>query len=146
MSSQILIVGMILLIVIAVGVTFVSLRQLSLARYAAARERFPNAKVIIRSANFFGQESRGVMQLRGNGTLALTDTELFFEQWIPRREFRIPLSAIQAIEMPASFLGKTNFRPLLKVVFKDEAGNTDSMAWLVPNVEGLKRALEDAQP
>jgi len=131
-----------LLIIAAV---FIPLRRVAAQRAQAARERFPNAKLIVPGANFFGQESGGVMQMRGNGTLVLTDSELYFERWVARKEYRIPLNAIQAIETPTSFLGKTNFRPLLKVVFKDEAGHTDSMAWLVRDLEGVKRALEDAR-
>jgi len=86
-----------------------------------------------------------VTQLRGNGTLVLTDSELYFERWVPHREYRIPLASIRAIETPSSFLGKTNFRPLVKVVFQTEAGQTDSIAWLVRDVEGLKQAIEEAR-
>ena len=142
------VIFILLMVVILMGVLVFSLyllrRQIT-NRTQAARERFPNAKLIIPSANFYGQESKGVMQLRGNGTLVLTDTELYFEQWIVQREFRIPLAAIQALETPSSYLGKTNFRPLLKVVFRDESGHTDSMGWLVGDVEALKRAVDAAR-
>lgn len=142
------VIFILLMVVILMGVLVFSLyllrRQIT-NRTQAARERFPNAKLIIPSANFYGQESKGVMQLRGNGTLVLTDTELYFEQWIVQREFRIPLAAIQALETPSSYLGKTNFRPILKVVFRDESGKTDSMGWLVGEVEALKRAVDAAR-
>jgi hypothetical protein len=140
-----LIAGILLLVAALLGIVFVPLRRLAAQRTQAIRERFPNAKLIVPGANFYGQESRGVMQMRGNGTLVLTDSELYFEGWLPRREFRIPLGAIQTIETPTSYLGKTNFRPLVKVVFRDAAGQTDSMAWLVPDVGGLKHALEEAR-
>jgi hypothetical protein len=113
------------------------------AQAQAVQARFPNAQVV--QANFFGQESAGVMQLRGNGALALTDTELYFERLWPRREYCIPLAAIEGIETPSSYLGKTNFQPLLKVVFRNESGQLDSMAWLVPDVKALKQTIEMAR-
>ena len=80
--------------------------------------------------------------MRGSGTLVLTDDALIFEMWMPRRELRIPLSSISAVETPTSFLGKTRFKPLLKVVFQNESGLADAAAWDIPDVEGMKRNLE----
>ncbi|MBZ0286744.1 MAG: hypothetical protein K8I30_03950 [Anaerolineae bacterium] len=146
MEPVLLIVSTVIVVTsLALFVTFYLLRRTMLNRTAAVRERFPNAKAIISTANFYGQESKGVMQTRGTGTLVLTDTELYFEKWVPQREYRIPLSAIQAIETPSSYLGKTNFRPILKVVYRDESGGTDSMGWLVPDVDNLKRKIESAR-
>jgi hypothetical protein len=146
MPSVVLIV-FIVVVVTGLGLfaTLYLLRRAMLDRAQAARERFPNAKLVVPGANFYGQESKGVMQLRGNGTLVLTDTELYFEMLVPQREFRIPLAAIQALETPSSYLGKTNFRPLLKVVYRDESGQNDSMGWLVPDVDAVKRAIEAAR-
>lgn len=140
-----IIIVLVLIFTVVFGVTLSILRRQALNRAQAARERFPNAKLIVPGANFYGQESKGVMQMRGNGTLVLTDNELYFEGWLPRREFRIPVSAIQSIETPNSYLGKTNFRPLLKVAFKDDAGGIDSMAWLVSDVEAARQAVEAAR-
>jgi hypothetical protein len=145
MSPVELVLIIIVFMVVIFAAVLVLLRRLSASRTEATRARFPNARLIVPGALFYGQESAGVMQTRGNGTLVLTDSELYFEKWLPRREYRIPLTAIQAIETPTSFLGKTNFRPLLKVVFQDEAGKTDSMAWLVGDLDGAIRALEDAR-
>jgi hypothetical protein len=132
MPSSELTVGIVVLTVLIIAVPlFAALlwfRRVVAQRAQAARERFPNARLIVPGANFFGQESHGVTQLRGNGTLVLTDNELYFERLLPRREYRIPLHAIRALETVTSYLGKSIFRPLLKVVFVDEAGNTDSMA------------------
>jgi hypothetical protein len=126
-----------------VGMLF-ALRSLAVGRERAAQIRFPNARAIVSGANFFGQESSGVGQLRGNGTLVLTDQELYFERWLPQREYRIPLSAIHSIETPTAFLGKSNSRPLLKVNYQDADGNTDAMAWLLPDLAGFKRQLEES--
>lgn len=113
------------------GGAFWMLRRMALQKEAGARARYPQALKIDRAASFFGQESLGPTQMRGNGTLILTDSELIFELWVPGRTFRVPLANIQALETPTSHLGKTRFAALLKVVFTDAQAATDSMAWQV---------------
>jgi len=145
MSPIELTLAIVVLVVVILAAVFIPLRRMAARRTEAVRARFPKARLIIPGANFFGQESQGVMQMRGNGTLALTDSELYFEQYITRKEFHIPLTAIQSIETTNSHLGKTIFRPLLKIIIKDNVGQTDSMAWYVPDLEGTIRALEEAR-
>jgi hypothetical protein len=124
---------------------FVVLRNTARQKEASARERYPNARQIDRAASFFGQKSRGVTQMRGNGTLILTDSDLIFEMWVPNTEFRIPLRSIQSLENPTSFLGKSRFTPLLKVVYSNEQGTTDAMAWQVPDLSGWMRRINEAR-
>jgi len=95
-------------------------------------------------ANFFGLESAGLGQVRGNGSLVLTDRRLLFEMWIPRRRISIPLHQIQTVETPRAFLGKTRFRRLLKVSFSAEAGQYDAAAWGLGNLHDFWAALQDA--
>lgn len=45
--------------------------------------------------------------------------------WIPKKKLIIPLNSIIKIITPKSHLGKTKFRSLLKVIFKNES---DSVA------------------
>ena len=127
------------------GGAFLWLRNTARQKEAAARARYPRARQIDRAASFFGQESRGVTQMRGNGTLILTDSDLIFELWVPATEFRIPLQRIQSIENPTSFLGKTRFSPLLKVVYTNEQGATDAMAWQVPDLSGWMNRINAAR-
>lgn len=82
-------------------------------------------------ANSFGQESKGVMQVRGTGTLSLTHSALRFTLLIPHREWNIPLPNIIRIESPKSHLYKSQGVPLLKVVYHNESGQEDSIAWRV---------------
>jgi hypothetical protein len=146
LGTSINIVGFVLLILAVVfGVVFVVLRNIARQKEASARERYPQARQIDRAASFFGQESRGAAQVRGNGTLILTDADLIFEMWLPNREFRIPLRSIQAIENPTSFLGKSRFAPLLKVVYINEQGTTDAMAWQVPDLSRWMQLINDAR-
>lgn len=83
------------------------------------------------NCNFFGLESKGRKQIRGNGVLVLTPQELCFQMYLPKREFRIKLSSITAISTPKSHLGKTKFRPLLHVDFTNDEGQPDSVAWWI---------------
>lgn len=140
-----LVLGLVVFFVVVFGTTFMALRIIARQKEASARGRFPNARQIDRTASFFGQESRGATQMRGNGTLILTDTDLIFEMWVPNTEFRIPLQSIQAIENPTSFLGKSRFAPLLKVKYVDQQGQTDSMAWQVRDLTGWMSLINEAR-
>jgi len=140
-----LLLVLVVFFVLVFGGVFVVLRNIARQKEAHARARYPNARQIDRAASFFGQESRGVTQMRGNGTLILTDSDLIFEMWVPNKAFRIPLRSIQSLENPSSFLGKSRFTPLLKVVYTTEQGTMDAMAWQVPDLSGWMRHLNEAQ-
>lgn len=94
------------------------------------------------NANFFGIESHGAMQIRGNGILLLTNTNLVFGMFRLTREVLIPLTKIEKIELAESHLTKTVFQPLLKVYFTNEAGDADSVAWWLANPTEWKNVLE----
>jgi hypothetical protein len=141
------VVAITLIIIGAVfALTFMGLRRLARQRQQAMFERYPNARQVISGANFYGQHSKGFAQLRCNGTLVITDQALIFERWVPRAEFSVPLNRITSVELPTSFLGKTNFRPLLKVVYQTDTGEQDAMAWLTPDAAELKSLIEQLLP
>lgn len=94
------------------------------------------------SANFFGRESLGRRQIRGNGVLALTNDMLYFEMWKPKKQLQIFLSSIEGIETPKSHLGKTKFKPLLKIVFRNEKEELDSAAWFVRDLQKWKEIIQ----
>jgi hypothetical protein len=109
-------------------------------------ERFTDDQILRSetSANFFGLQSRGRGQIRGNGVLALTREELWFSQFITREELRIPLVEIQAVSLVDSHLGKRVFgRQVVKVEFQAATGG-DAAAWLVGDPNGWKTAIESA--
>jgi len=107
-------------------------------------ELFKGKKIIAASmsANFFGQESLGFKQIRGNGVLVLADEELYFRLWIPKKELRISSKQIIDVQSPRSHLGKTKFMPLLKILFKNDKGANDSIAWAVDNLPYWKETLD----
>lgn len=143
MSPLAIILITLIIFAIVVFFTFSWLRRIARARESALRERFPAAKHILSGVNFFGQESKGLAQMRGNGTLVLTDAELYFERWLPRAEYRIAIADIQAVETTNRFLGKIVYgRLLVKVVYRNAAGQPDAMAWLARDSENLKRMID----
>lgn len=141
----VLLLGLAVFFAVVFGGIFLALRNIARQKEARARERYPHARRIDRAASFFGQESRGATQMRGNGTLILTAADLIFEMWLPNRQFRIPLRNIQAIENPTSFLGKSRFTPLLKVVYTNDQGAADSMAWQVSDLSGWMHLINEAR-
>jgi hypothetical protein len=100
-------------------------------------EKFHTEEIIIslNSANFFGQQSRKSFQVRGNGVLLLTQEELYFEMWHPKKVLQIQISEILKVEPTKSFLHKSVFRKLLKVVFRNENGEEDAAAWWVTSLD-----------
>ena len=114
-------------------------------RKAEIMNKFDQSDVVLgpTSANSFGQESLGVKQIRGNGLLILTDYELFFGMYIPKKEWHIPLKMISKIDIVRSHLHKTKSHNLLKVVFTNENGKLDSIAWLVKDLESWIMVLKN---
>ncbi len=107
-------------------------------------DEFKDKDIIIslNNANFFGQQSRKSTQVRGNGVLVLTDEELYFEMWRPKKILQIPISSVLKIKITKSFLRKSVFRKLLKVVFTNQEGEEDTAAWWVTSLEKWIEELE----
>ncbi|MDP2345167.1 MAG: hypothetical protein Q8O67_29755 [Deltaproteobacteria bacterium] len=92
-------------------------------------------------ANFFGVETKGAAQARGNGCLTATDQHLVFVQWVPRRDLVIRRTRIVAVERTRWHLGKSVGRDLLKVRFLNEEGQDDAVAFSVADLPAWERAL-----
>jgi hypothetical protein len=112
-------------------------RRTDLDAIAAGRQRLR----LDQRANCFGLQSLGKTQARGNGFLALFEDELVFLQWIPKRDVRIRLDRVIAVDETSGFLGKTIGRPLLRVVWRDPE-RRDSAAWWVADLAGWRAALD----
>lgn len=123
------------------------LRQFARALRARGRaeidKRYPASDVLLEEtlAQSFGQQSKGVTQLRGSGALALTGTELCFVMYVPTRELRIPLASIDAVSLVRSHLGKTQGTKLLHVRFTRE-GVEDAIAWRLTGPDAWKAKID----
>lgn len=137
-----IIIALLLFFVIIFGAAQLFIRTLASRNLTAALERFPQAHTLGRDALMFGQESKGVTQFRGNGTLLLTERELYFRKWITNIEHIIPLGSIISIERPRVFLGKTYGKPLLKINYQRDDGQRDSIAWYVRDLESAIAQIE----
>ena len=107
-------------------------------------EKYSNLGIVLscEGANFFGQESLTMKQVRGNGVLILTNEELIFEYWFPKRVLRIPLSKIHGLEKTKWHLRKTKGVNLIKVRFTNKEYKEDSAAWWVKDIEQWTQLLE----
>lgn len=114
-------------------------------RIEAALSKYQDRKILLTDtfANFFGLESQGTKQIRGNGILILTEKELYFELYLPTNKIIIPLIQITKIDTTRSHLGKSKFKQLLKIYFKNETGQNDSIAWCVQDLPKWKQTLSN---
>ncbi|MFX1568768.1 MAG: hypothetical protein ACFFCV_10435 [Promethearchaeota archaeon] len=125
------------------------LKKIFKKRIQEIHEKYEEKHVLIADdiANFFGLESAGVWKIRGNGVLLLTEEDLFFGMWKPKKDLLIPIKYIIDITNPKSHLHKSILRPLLKITFRDDNGEIDSAAWYVRNLdvwnEVLRRVLQE---
>jgi hypothetical protein len=110
------------------------------ARIAA---QYPSDAVLLQdlTANSFGRELAGQQQIRGNGGLVLSQTQLHFFQFVPLLELRIPLDTITNITLTKSHRGKTTLYDLLKIHFTSN-GQTDAVAWYVADPQAWKTQIE----
>jgi len=106
-------------------------------------EMFKDKNILIsdKMANFFGQESLGVWEVRGNGVLLLTEQELFFGMWKPKKDMIFPVKSIIEITNPKSHMHRSVFKSLLKISFKNESGEHDSAAWFVGDLNKWNQIL-----
>ena len=100
------------------------------------------------AATSLGLTSLDEDQVRGTGTLLLTEGEVAFAQWRPDRLVRIPRPAIIAVDTTRSHLGKTMNSDLLRIRWTADEGE-DSVAFFVRDLDpwltdlGGERGVDD---
>jgi len=121
------------------------LQKIFKKRITEIYEKFDDKEILVSDdkANFFGLESLGVWKVRGNGVLLLTKKEIFFGLWKPKRDLLILVKSIIEITTPKSHMHRSVFKPLLKLVFKNEQGETDSAAWYVRELDKWNQVLNE---
>ena len=119
------------------------LKRLFKKRIEEVYEKFDKKEIVmdLYKANFFGLESSGLKQTRGNGVLILTNKELFFGMLKPERDLSIPLNSIIKINTSEkSHLKKKTAMRLLKITFQND-GKEDIAAWLVSKLDNWETAI-----
>lgn len=132
-------IGVVAAVACAIGLLWTALRMVKRLVGTRVAAAIDPADILLQDlgANFFGLESAGVMQVRGNGALVLTPDAIEFFMLIPARRMTIPLADVTRVELVMGHLGKTVFRRLLKVQFTRD-GKPDSVAWLVRDPAGWR--------
>ncbi len=91
---------------------------------------------VSRNANFYGQESQGLKQIRGNGVLTVTPSDVIFYMWLPKRKIIISRREITSLEIVTKFLRKIRLgRKLLKINFINNQGRPDAVAWDINDMD-----------
>ena len=147
MNDTLIVGGLVLGGVLAFGALLFALRQFAQGLREQGRAvlsaRYPAADVV-RSETMalsFGLQSKGAMQMRGNGVLALTRNELYFSMYVGGFALAVPLQTIVAVTLVRSHLGKTQGVRLLHVRFTVD-GLEDAIAWRVPSLEVWVESVE----
>jgi len=119
------------------------LKKIFKKRINEVYENYKDKDILIADdmSNFFGLESSGVWKVRGNGVLLLTEEELYFGMWKPKKDLLIPVKSIIDVINPKSHMHRSVFRPLLKITFRNENGETDSAAWYVRKLDEWNEIL-----
>ncbi len=114
---------------------------------AAIDRAHPAEDIVLRDgmANSLGLESKGPVQLRGNGGLVLTREELHFLPLVGVAEVRVALDQIRKVSLVRVHLGKTLGRKLLRVDF-GEGEAADAVAFSVADPERWLTELRQRGP
>jgi len=94
-----------------------------------------NIRLLDKKAVLKAQESNGYSQSQGMGYLVLTDNELYYEMGLLDIIISIPVSSITEVGKANRLLGVGSITTMLKVEFKDNKGNKDSIAVIVKELE-----------
>ena len=131
-----LVLGILAFVAVALALVMIPVSRRAARMEDDARRELADRVRRIETARGLGLRSAGRGQIRGTGMLVLTDDELRFRQWVPRRETRIPLAAVTSVGRERWWLGKTVGRQLLRVSWLGEGGAEDAMAWQVRDLDG----------
>ena len=85
-------------------------------------------------ALYIARESDGYSHFRGQGYLVLTEEGLFFERQLVKKIIEIPTGSIVEAGKTKRLAGQGPGM-MLKVVFKTQEGQQDSIGWKVKELE-----------
>lgn len=131
-DTAVLLLVILAAVVVSMVVAAVIVRR-SQSRAAAALSGVGPARSTV-AATALGMSGSDDTDLRGTGTLALTDEELAFAQWRPEHLLRIPRSAITRVDTTREHLGKTMKTDVLRVTWRSPGpggGDERSIAFFI---------------
>lgn len=141
-----LVVALIVFLVLVFGGLVFWLRKKLDRKERAAKAALAGENVIMSTtkANFFGLESLGVKQIRGNGVLVLTEKQLAFFMVKPVKVISVQLDRVLKTDVVDSFCHKTVGQPLLAVYFRNNDGEEDGVGFWVPSPHEWAAAVSKA--
>lgn len=126
-------------IAIVLGITLgilIIVRQREVARWKQAGITITKGPV---SANYRGHASMN-LPVKGNGVLAITDSDLRFVRFLPRSEFVIPLNQITSLEHRQTWKGSYRSHPVLVIHYRD-SDRDEAVGFIVRNPADWSAAL-----
>lgn len=146
MDAALIVVGLLFagaVVIAVVMATRAAVQRMSAASAEAIDREFAGVEVVRKApmANYFGLESKGGKQLRGNGALVATPEELWFRRAGASEPLRVARHTITATSIVRSHAGKSVGRALVRVDFEGQEG-PDAAAWYVPDAEAWAAELQ----
>jgi len=123
---------------ITLGIMIV-IRQREIARWKQAGITFVKGPA---SANYRGHASVSI-PVKGNGILALTNSDLRFVRYLPRSEFVIPFDQITTVEHRQTWKGSYRGRPVLVIRYRDD-DREDEIGFIVRHLADWSTAIAQA--
>jgi len=122
-------------VVVSLAIALLLVRR-SRARAAAALAPL-GTPVRSSAATSLGRTGEDADQVRGTGTLVLTQDELGFAQWQPHRLLRIARTDIVVTDTTREHLGKSMKSDVLRVLWRspDVHGGEESVAFFVRDLD-----------
>lgn len=148
MEPAVIVLGIVIAIAVITAVvvaTRAAVRRVASASAQAIEREFAGVDLVRTApmANYFGLESKGGKQIRGNGALVLTADEVWFQRAGADGPLRVPRGSITGASVVRSHAGKTVGRPLVRIDFAGADG-PDAAAWYVPDAEAWVAELQPA--
>ena len=122
----------------------VRVKQMKQANQLLEEFKEENIVAYTSAANYIGVESSGYEQVRGNSFLMLTSQFLLLERLAPRKRLMIPLRKIFRVDQVASFLGRRNIKPILRVAFTNDEGEQDTLGILLKDPDKWEQLVHAA--
>jgi len=86
-------------------------------------------------AIYIARESDGYSHFQGRGYLVVTNEELYFERQLDSKIFIIPLKSIIDVGKTKRLGGQNPLKPMLKVEFMTDQGESDTIAWSIKKLD-----------